>query len=56
MDIKGGWQSFPVVLRLAYRSPNVAEEINSSLWEEMNKAGRYSQVCVVGNVNFRNVT
>ncbi len=53
VDIKEGSQS--VVLGVVYRPPTSTEEINTSLWQELNRAGRYSHVCVVGYFNFRNI-
>ena len=49
VDIKEGSQS--VVMGLVYRPPNASDQINSSLWEEINRAVRYSKVCVVGDFN-----
>ena len=53
VDIKEGAQS--VVLGLVYRPPNASDEINSSIWQEINRAGRYSQVCVTGDFNYRDI-
>ncbi len=40
VDIKEGSQS--VVLGVVYRPPTSTEEINTSLWQELNRAGRCS--------------
>ncbi|MPC81514.1 hypothetical protein E2C01_076135 [Portunus trituberculatus] len=40
---------------LVWRPPNASDQINSSLWEEINRAARYSKVCVVGDFKYRNV-
>ena len=53
VDIKEGSQT--VVLGLVYRPPNASQEINSSLWQELNRASKYRQICVLGDFNYRNV-
>ena len=53
VDIKDGSQT--VVMGVVYRPPNTTNDSNTALWQEIDKAGRYSQVCVVGDFNFRNI-
>ena len=53
VDIKQGSES--IVMGLVYRPPNASQEINSSLWQEINRASRHRQICVLGDFNFRNV-
>ena len=53
VDIKEGSQT--AVMGLVYRPPNASQEINSSLWQELNRASRYRQIYVLGDFNYRNV-
>ena len=53
VDIKEG--SHSVILGLVYRPPSASQEINSSLWQEIDRASRYRQTCVIGDFNFRNI-
>ena len=46
VDIKQGSES--IVLGLVYRPPNASQEINSSLWQEINRASRHRQICLLG--------
>ena len=53
VNIKDGSQT--LAMRLMYRPPNTIDEINSLLWQEINRAASYSQVCVVSDFNYKNV-
>ena len=54
VDIKDGSQT--LVMGLMYRPPNATNEISSLLCQVINRAAaRYSQVCVMGDFNHRNV-
>ena len=53
VDIKEGSQA--VVIGVVYRPPRSTMEVNTSLWQELNRASKYTQMCVVGDFNFRSI-
>lgn len=38
-----------------YRPPNLSREDSTLLFEEMSRASKYKNVCIVGDFNYRNV-
>ena len=53
VDVTGGRDK--IVLGLIYRPPNESMEVTSSLLQEIARACRYRQVCILGDFNFRNI-
>ena len=42
------------VLGVVYRPPNTSNDNLVMLWQEINQACGYNQVCILGNFNLRN--
>ena len=44
-----------IVLGVVYRPPNLSRGNSIPIWQEINRACKYEQLCVLGDFNLRNI-
>ena len=53
IDLKEG--AHAMLLGVIYRPPNTCKEDSMLLWQEISKASKYNNLCVLGDFNLRNI-
>ena len=44
-----------LIMGVIYRPPSLGKEAAQPIWQEMSRAAKYNNLCIMGDFNFRNI-